>query len=183
MPVSIVTKSAVSTIASRSRNGWRALILSIFAPGNDSSGSADGFEFCGGAKLRNAFVGQQQSFGGSVARKFLDDVEFLWMDRDGEVRRQRPRRRRPDGDAGFVFPLAARDRKFHVNRGVVAFLIFHFSFGERGLRAGAPENRVSSIGKRDPFQRRPRTREGFRLRISDRASGKDFPNRRKRRAV
>src|SRR5205823_127616 len=45
VPVSIVTKSAVNTIASRSRNGWRALILSIFVPGNDASGSPIGSNF------------------------------------------------------------------------------------------------------------------------------------------
>src|ERR1700688_2456331 len=43
--VSIVSKYAASTIDSRSRNGWRALILSIFAPGNDSSGSPVGSNF------------------------------------------------------------------------------------------------------------------------------------------
>src|SRR6516162_1627071 len=45
VPLSIVTKSAVNTIASRSRNGWRALILSILAPGNDASGSPVGSNF------------------------------------------------------------------------------------------------------------------------------------------
>src|SRR5207244_13262378 len=45
VPAYIVTKSAVNTMASRSRNGWRALILSIFAPGKDSSGSPVGSNF------------------------------------------------------------------------------------------------------------------------------------------
>src|SRR5205807_2541676 len=43
--VSIVTKPAVNTMASRSRNGWRALIRSILAPGKDSSGSPVGSNF------------------------------------------------------------------------------------------------------------------------------------------
>ena len=34
------------------------------------------------------------------------------------------------------------DRKLHVNGGVVALLIFHLGFGESGLRAGAPEDRL-----------------------------------------
>ena len=40
------------------------------------------------------------------------------------------------------FAFAARDRELDVNGGVVAFLIFDFGFGQRGLRAGAPENRL-----------------------------------------
>src|SRR6266478_2553966 len=35
-------------------------------------------EFCVCAKLRNQFVGEQQSFGNSVLRKFLDDIKFFW---------------------------------------------------------------------------------------------------------
>ena len=40
----------------------------------------------------------------------------------------------------FHSPVATGN--LHVNRGVVALLIFHFGFGERGLRAGAPEDRL-----------------------------------------
>src|SRR5205807_1480517 len=78
--------------------------------------------------------------GSSIARKFLDHVHFLWIDRDREVRGQCPWRRRPDRDAGFVFPFPARNWKFHVNSGVIALLVLHFGFGERGLGTGAPEN-------------------------------------------
>src|SRR5438128_11421807 len=45
VPVSIVTKSDVSTIASRSRNGWCAVILSILAPGKEARGSPTGSNF------------------------------------------------------------------------------------------------------------------------------------------
>ena len=90
--------------------------------------------------MRDQFIGQQQSFGRAAARKFLDHVQFLRVNRDREVGGQCPRCGRPDRDAGFVFPIAARDWKFHVNSGVIAFLILHFGFGERGLGTGAPEN-------------------------------------------
>src|SRR5205823_8849838 len=99
----------------------------------------------------------------SVARKFLDDVKLLWINRDREVCRQRPRRRRPNRDARLVFPIAARDRKFHINRSVVAFLILNFGFGERGLRAGAPENRLLRLINETFFNEDRKRAQNFRL--------------------
>ncbi len=64
------------------------------------------------------------------------------MHGDGEIGRQGPRRRRPDGDARFIFQRAGRDREFHIRGGVLAVLIFHLGFGQRSLRAGAPEDRL-----------------------------------------
>ena len=92
--------------------------------------------------MRNQFVCQQQFLGSSIARKFLNDVQFSWINRDREVGRQRPRRCRPDRDARLIFPVAARDRKFHIHSRVVAVLIFDLRFGERSLGAGAPKNRL-----------------------------------------
>src|ERR1017187_9675325 len=71
----------------------------------------------------------------------LDDIKFFWMNRDGEVRGQSPRRGCPNGDARFASQFATGYRKLHVNRGVVPLLIFNFGLGQRGLSAGAPENR------------------------------------------
>ena len=41
--------------------------------------------------------------------------------------------------------LARRDRKLHVDRGVVPVLVFDLGFGQRGLRAGAPEHRLLAL--------------------------------------
>src|SRR4029077_19151708 len=62
-----------------------------------------------------------------------------------EIGRQRPGSRGPDGDARVCQRVrrtrSTHDRKFYVNGGVVAVLIFYFGLGEGGLRARAPENR------------------------------------------
>ena len=44
--------------------------------------------------------------------------------------------------SAFGRTRSTHDRKFDVNGGVVAVLIFHFGFSEGGLRAGAPEDRL-----------------------------------------
>src|SRR4029453_1401726 len=38
--------------------------------------------------------------------------------------------------------LVGRKGESHVNRGVIPVLVFHFGFGERGLRTCAPKNRL-----------------------------------------
>src|SRR6266481_615523 len=117
VPVSIVTKSAVSTIDLRSRNGCWAMILSILLPGNDSSGSPVG----------SNFVARQNASTSRSARSSVSEI---------------PSRCCPNRNACFARQFAAYDRKLDVNGGVVAFLIFHFGFSERRLRAGAPKDRL-----------------------------------------
>src|ERR1700747_3041910 len=68
--------------------------------------------------------------------KLLDDVDFFWINGDGEIRRQCTWRCRPNGNACFVLEMAAGDREPDVNGSVVALLIFDLGFGERRLRAG-----------------------------------------------
>src|SRR5438067_1414329 len=51
-----------------------------------------------------------------------------------------PWRSCPNRDACFTSQFAACDRKLNVNGGIIALLIFHFSFSERSLRAGAPKD-------------------------------------------
>ena len=114
------------------------------------------------ARLRGrAFRNTSSSF-----RQFAaHHVKFLsGCTRDGEVRRQRPRRRRPDDDARFARELAAHDRKLHIDRRILAVLIFHFRLRERGLRAGAPEDRLLGFRRRGPSPRSPRRRGGSPLR-------------------
>ena len=77
--------------------------------------------------------------------EFAHHVELLRVHGDGEVRRQRPRRCRPDRDTRFAGELTGDNRKFHVDRRVFAVLIFDFGFGERGLGAAAPENRLQTF--------------------------------------
>ncbi len=167
----------------RSRNGCCALILSILLPGNDATRFARRFEFCVRAKLQNEFVGEQKSFGNAVARKLLDDIKFLWIDRDGEVRGQSPGRGRPDRNARFVFQFAANDREFDVNGSVVAFLIFDFGFGERGLGASAPKDRLLRLIDEAFLNENGEGAQNFALRIWDPSSDRDVPNRPERRAV
>ena len=92
--------------------------------------------------MRDEFVSKEQRFRNTVPLKFLDDIDFLWIDSDGKVCRQSPRSSRPDGDACFSSQFAADDRKLNVNGCVIALLVLHFGFGERGLRAGAPKDRL-----------------------------------------
>src|SRR6267378_3395167 len=68
---------------------------------------------------------------------------------DREVCRQCPRRCCPDRDAHWLISwqtdfrhLVGTKRESHVNRGVVPVLVLHFGFGQRGLRACAPKNRL-----------------------------------------
>ena len=71
--------------------------------------------------------------------EFLRDVELFWMQRDREVSGQGP------GCGSFAREVAARNRKFHIDRGVMAVLVFHFRFGQRRLRPGAPEDRLQAF--------------------------------------
>ena len=98
------------------------------------------FELCCDAKCIDESIREQERFRNAFASELLDDVKFLWIDRDSEIGRQSPRRGCPNGNARFVFQFAASDRKLDVNSGVVALLIFDFGFSERGLRTSAPEN-------------------------------------------
>jgi hypothetical protein len=67
------------------------------------------------------------------------------MHGDEQIGWQRPRCCGPDRDAGFVFERARNNWKLHEDGGVIAFLIFHFGFGEGGLGAGAPEDRLHRL--------------------------------------
>ena len=100
------------------------------------------FEFCCDAKRIDQSIREQKCFRNAVAAELLDDVKFFWIDRDGEIGGQSPRRGCPNGNARFVFQFATYDWKFDVNGSVVAFLIFDFGFGESGLGASAPKDRL-----------------------------------------
>lgn len=62
------------------------------------------------------------------------------MDGDGEVGRESPRGRRPNGERGTL-ARAVREREFNKNRRRDLIHVFDFCFGESGLGTGAPENR------------------------------------------
>ena len=98
-----------------------------------------------GANGSDQFLRQHECLRVLATREFLRDVTLFRMHGDGEIRRQRPRRRRPDDDARLAREIAGHDRKLHVNRGVFAVLIFHFRLGQGGLRAGAPEDRLHAF--------------------------------------
>ena len=115
--------------------------------------------------------------------EFLHDVKLFWMNGDREIRRQRPWRRRPDDDARLAFQRAGHDRKLHVNRRVLAVLVFHFGFGQRGLRAGAPEDRLHRFVNQPFLHEDGEGAQDLRFVRRDRASGRDVPNRRRRRAA
>ena len=82
--------------------------------------------------------------GGMRSFKFLDDVVLFCVDSDGEVGRQCPGGCRPNCNAGIRQrvrrPRSTDNRKFDVNGGVIALLVFHFGFSEGSLRASAPED-------------------------------------------
>src|SRR6516225_5529405 len=60
-------------------------------------------------------------------------------------------------------PIATCDRKFHVDSGVVALLIFDFSLSKRGLRAGAPENRLLRLINETFFNQDSKRAQNFRF--------------------
>ena len=64
------------------------------------------------------------------------------MHGDEQICRQCPWRGGPDRDTGLVFERARDNRKLHKYGGVIAFLVFHFGFGQGGLCAGAPKDRL-----------------------------------------
>ena len=68
----------------------------------------------------------------------LDVLKFVVVS-DGEVRRQRPRRRRPDQHKRVRL---ADDGKFHKDALADVVLVFDFGFGERGAAGNAPINRL-----------------------------------------
>ena len=68
----------------------------------------------------------------------LDVLEFVVVS-DGEVGRQRPRRRRPNQHKRVRL---ADDGKFHKNALADMVLIFDLGFGERGAAGNAPVNRL-----------------------------------------
>ncbi len=83
-------------------------------------------------------------------------VVELGMERDRQVRRNRPRRRRPDqdrhgasrefGDALREFIRAlGRERELHVDRRRRVILVFDFRFRERGAAVNAPVHRLLAL--------------------------------------
>ena len=76
--------------------------------------------------------------------KFLDHIVLFCINSDGEVGRQCPGGCRPNCNAGIRQrvrrPRSTDNRKFDVNGGVIALLVFHFGFSEGSLRASAPED-------------------------------------------
>ena len=62
------------------------------------------------------------------------------MNRDGHVRWERPRRRRPDDHARLAGQRTTHQRKLHVDRRIGALDIFHLRLRQRRLRAGAPKD-------------------------------------------
>src|SRR5436305_14747309 len=98
--------------------------------------------------MRQKSFGEQQSDPTvllSCRFKVLDDVAFFWINSDCQVRRQCPRRSGPDGDARLLSEFTAYDREPNVNCGVIALLVFHFCFCQRGLRASAPKDRLLGL--------------------------------------
>ena len=73
-----------------------------------------------------------------IANFDLDVLEFVVVS-DGEVRRQRPRRRRPDEHKGVRL---ADDGKLHINALADVILVFDFGLGQRGAAGDAPINRL-----------------------------------------
>ena len=77
----------------------------------------------------------------------MHQVRARGMDGDGEVRRQGPRRRRPDndkdifpGECAIYFCRIGLERKLHIDRRRRVLAILDLSFGERSLRACTPKN-------------------------------------------
>ena len=118
-----------------------------------------------GTNCSTQLVGEQRVSAAPSSLKLLNDVIFLRMHCDREIRRQRPWRRRPDRDAGLV----CRSRRLTIGK----------LARKRRCRRGpgipprlrpAPSARrcsrkpASSIGKRDLSRRRRRKRAGFPLR-------------------
>src|SRR5439155_406477 len=66
-------------------------------------------ELCCQAKCVHEPIGQEQHVGSPIASKFLNYVNFLWIDTDCEVRRQSPWRSCPNRDACFAGLFAACD--------------------------------------------------------------------------
>src|SRR6267142_124178 len=82
----------------------------------------------------------------SIAQNFIFGVRIHC---DREICRQCPWCCCPDRDADWLISwqtgfrdLVRRKREPRINRGIVAILVFYFSFGQRGLRACAPKNRL-----------------------------------------
>src|SRR6266568_4527650 len=113
-----------------------------FASGKGCERFTGWLELCCEAKRVHKPIGEEQRLGNSIALKFLNYVNFLWIDSDREIRGQRPWRGCPNRNACFSRQFAAYDRKLDVNGGVIAFLIFHFGFSERRLCASAPKDRL-----------------------------------------
>ena len=104
----------------------------------------------------------QLSAGASVTA--IDAVGDLRREADRAVAGQRPRRRRPDDDAGapihqiesercrvFVgarFQRDARHRKLHPHRVAGVILVLDLGFGERGLLDHAPHHRLRAAIER-----------------------------------
>src|SRR5438105_15068728 len=83
---------------------------------------ASGLESSREAKCVNQFVCKHENFRHPVTPKFLHDVDLFWIDRDHEVRRQRPGRCRPDRDTRFPGELASDNRKLDENRLIMPLL-------------------------------------------------------------
>ena len=85
-------------------------------------------------------VGDDERFGRTIGESdHAEGVFFLWVDGDGEVRGERPRRGRPNDERG-VTNRTARGGEGDMDRRVGALGVFHLGLGEGGVRPGAPED-------------------------------------------
>ncbi len=153
------------------------------AAGKRANRFAGRLETRGGAKRFDERSREHERFGNAGLPEFPRHVKLLRMHRDREICRQGPGGRRPDDNARFAREVAARDRKLHVNRGVFAVLIFHFGFGQRGLRAGAPKDRLHAFVNEAFFDEDREGAENLRFVGGIERQIRDAPNRQRRRAA
>src|SRR5215469_7660447 len=90
----------------------------------------------------------------SLVRRSLDFESYVvevWMEGDGQGRRQRPGRRGPDdggdiaaGESGADRPGIGGKPIAHVDRGAGMLLVLNFSLGESGSIVDAPVDRLQA---------------------------------------
>src|SRR5712672_618682 len=83
---------------------------------------ASWFESRRAAKRIDEFICQHQDLGHLSTAKLLDDVNFLCINGNGQIGRQRPWGRCPNHNACLSSEGAGCDRKLYKYRSVVAFL-------------------------------------------------------------
>ncbi len=140
-----------------------------FVPGDRDPGRAVGLGVLvqradGAEERRRQLAGDDQMLG-FLVRAWMGqgDVLEARVQDDGQVGRQRPRRRRPDrqGQPGAGQPLVeggrvepGLQREAHIDRWRRVVLVFDLGFGQRGLVARAPVDRllaaeqIAATGKR-----------------------------------